>query len=366
MSSGIFATFLLLATGLAAAASDAGQGPAEIRKATSGPAYEALAAKSGALLEARDAAGLAAHLAALEGDTELQTPAREKLLHDTLMAMGEIEPDDAARNEVARLKRFRSITRAARAEHGHTESYLLFDVSAAARFAERQWDENSARKAALAAIERSDSILLERYVSGDGATRRGIEQAVATSTPEQLISYGGQLAARLRKGQPVARLAAATAVRTTDVSLMLAVLADAPPQVALHALHRLRPGDWHGQTLSLLTAAAARPAIASAAMLRLGELTDREPEARALLLDAFGSAHGSSAAAAVARTGADDMIDELARVLDSADSDLARRQALLGLRLADTPRARTHLAIFAARPDTPAHLAEEVPAWLRD
>jgi len=366
MSSAIVIFFLLLTGGSAAAAGGADPNLAEARKTSSGPSYAALAAKSTALIDARDASGLAAHLAAVKGNPALETPVRERLLHDTLMGMRDIEPDAAARAEVARLRGYRSVTRAVRAEHGHREFYLLYDVGAAARFTDSRWDENIARKAALTAIDRTDPALLDRYVSGSAATRRGIEQAVAESPPETLVGYGAPLTVSLKGGQPIARLAEVTATRTSDATLMLAALSEAPPQVAVHALTRMRFEDWPGQLLPLLAAAAARPETASAAMLQIGLLTDREPQARRLLLDALGSAHGSSAAAALARTGADDMVDELGRLLDSADSDLARRQALLGLRLADTPRARSHLAAFAARPDAPAHLVAEVPAWLRD
>lgn len=338
----------------------------KVAESIGGARYEQLAAKSASLLEGKNMGGLTAHLQQLKTDPGLSEPAREKLLRETLLGLATIGPTPPLRAAVGSLTGYQVRTWLVMEEHGHPQPYPAYDVAAAAKFVERRWQETAAREMAATALDQGDLAAIDAYLGGTEAARRGIEEAFSAAGPARLAAFSGELADRLASGQPVAGLAVTAALASGDARLWQTVVRDAPPEAATRAVVEFDPSAWGSQATALLAGATLREETASAAMLRLAPFAGSEPAARRLLFDALGGPRGASAAAALARSADAGIIDQLAAVLDQAGDPLARRRALLALRLARDGRADDHLAAFARRPDAPAELVAEVPSWLRD
>lgn len=339
---------------------------AELARSAATPRYGQMAARTARLIQDADTAGLAAHLHQLNADPDLDRPARERLLRETVLALSGLEPTPALSDAVSGLTAFQARTWIATEEHGHAERYPAYDVAAAAKFVQQRWQENHTRETATRGIRAGDTAVIDAYVGGSRAVRRGLEEAFSAATPAQLATFSGALAHRLSAGQPVAGLAAAAAAAGVDRRLWETVLREAPPGPALWAIARFDAGAWGGQAVAVLTGATRRDEIASAALLKLGPLAGSDPAAARVLFEALDGPHGASAAAALARGADAGIVDQLAGLLREPADEPAQRRALLALRLADDSRAREHLAAFARRPDAPPALVAEVPAWLRD
>lgn len=332
--------------------------------AAGGPRYEQMARKSATLIAQSDMGGLAAHLRQLQSDEALNDAARERLLRETVLDLATLTPQSEIKAEIRSLSGYQAKAWIIDDEHGHAERFPAYDVAAAARFVEQRWQEIAARKTAAEAIVRSDIAVVDRYIGGSAAGRRGFEEAFAAATPERVTIYADDLQLRLAAGEPVAGLARVVALVSGDRALLQAVILEAPPREALRALAAIDPADGAPGSLAILAAASRRDATASAALLRIAPLATTDPSARRLLFDALDGPHGASAAAALARRGDPGIIDELAEVLNNRRDDLQRRRALLALRLTDDQRARDHLRAFANRPGVPDSLRAEVPSWL--
>ncbi|MGB5210953.1 MAG: hypothetical protein WBO47_04515 [Gammaproteobacteria bacterium] len=328
--------------------------------------YRMLASRSSALVAKADMPALAAHLDSLKTDPALDDASKEKLLRGTLLAMTDLVPDASTADQVRALKSYQSKARIPWNEHGHATSLLASDVAAAARFVEMRWQEIAARKSGLDAISAADSTVIDRYAGGSESERRGIEEAFAAARPELLVNFGNELGSRLDQGEPVAKLASITAIGTRDPGLLESVLRHAPPEQAVQAIVELDVQEWGPQASPALEVGLGRSETASASLLKLAPLSEFDQDARRILVDALSGPHGSSAAAAIARSNQTAMLDQLALLLGSSADEQTQRNALLALRLADNDRARDHLRSFARQADAPPALVAEVPAWLRD
>lgn len=307
-------------------------------------------------------------LAELRRDPALSDAARERLLQDTVLALADTAPDSGLRAEVNALASWTPRTWVWTDEHGHRQEFPLYDVAAAAAFTERRWQEAAAQRATAADLDAGRALdLLARYSTAGAAERRGMEDAVRTVPPAGLAPLRDALLGGLSRGEALGGLALALARRGHDAGLLEAVLLGADGPTALTALRVLDDAAWGGDALGLLETASSRDEIASAALYRIGALLPASPEAGEFLLARLGGPGGATAAHALASAGDPGLIDRLAGILASREAtELRRRHALLGLRLADDDRAEGHLAAFAARPDAPPALVQEVPSWLRD
>jgi hypothetical protein len=360
------ATLLVLVGSGAVAATTAVHLEQAMKAAAGGARATALAEKSAGLIRAGDSRALAAHLRAMKADPDLGPAARERLLHKTTLSAAGMDPDEDLRREVEALADYQSQTWVWTDEHGHRETRPLYDVAAAARQTSRQWAENDARKSAQPMLARSDTSVVLAYSRGNAIERRGMELAFGKADAEQLAAQRDVLSAALADGEPVGELAAITALRTGDEALITQVIAEATPDIALRTVRRIDAGEWSGRSSGLLAEAARRPETASASLLALGRLTGTDPGATAQLFSALGQPAGVSAAAALARTGSDDVARRLGAILGSDRDETTRRQALLGLRLMDSAAADDELRAFARDPASPEALVGEVPSWLRD
>jgi hypothetical protein len=363
----ILITTLILLMGPGAVAAPKAVPVEQAMKAAAGGATaKALAEKSSGLIHAGDSRGLAAHLRAMKADPDLDPAVRERLLHKTTLSASGMDPDEDLRREVETLTGYQSQTWVWTDEHGHRETRPLYDVAAAARQTGRKWAENDARKSAQPLLARSDTSIVLAYARGDAIERKGLELAFGKADADQLAAQRDELSTALADGEPVGELAAISALRTGDAALMRQVIAEAAPDVALRSVRRIDVGEWPGQSSGLLAEAARRPETASAALLALGRRTGADPGATAQLFSALGQPAGASAAAALARTGSDDVARQLGAILGSAGYETTRRHALLGLRLMDSATAEDELRAFARDPASPPALVTEVPSWLRD
>jgi hypothetical protein len=333
---------------------------AETSKGIDGVAYQRMAGKMNTLAAAADVTGLTSHLQVLKSDSELDDPTREKLLRETLLVIAEFKPDASTRDSVRALNSYQSKAYIWRSEHGHREKELLYDVAAAARFAEARWEENESFRSASIELTNDGHNIVDRYTRASSIEKRGIEEAFRTADTSSIERQRGMLIARLRSGEAVGPLSLVVARRLADTELYAAVLEYADSATALDAIAQLPLDSTELNSLSLLETATTRADIRSAALLAIGRRVDRSPAAADALFAKLGTDGGASAATALARSADPASIDRLAEVLGSDAPELERRHALLGLRLARTVQAERHLAVFEADPDAPAVLVREV------
>jgi len=328
--------------------------------------YRILANKSATLVDQGDMPALAAHLQSLKADPALDNASKERLLRGTLLALGDLEPDASAVAEVRALTSYQSTARMPWTEHGRTGSFLIADVAAAARFTELRWQETAARKSASDAISGADNAVIELYVGGSASERTGIEEAFAAASPDSLANFVGELDFRLGQGDSVTGIARIAAIATRNSDLLGSVINHSTPEDAVQTIVLLDTQDWGLEALPVLEIGVNRQETASASLLKMGPFASTDPDARRIVLDALGGPHGASAAAALARANETAILDQLATLLNTSGDELTRRHALLGLRLADSDRARTHLRSFVKQADAPPALVAEVPTWLQD
>jgi hypothetical protein len=328
--------------------------------ASGGVSYEQMASKTTGLAEAGDVAGLASHLQSLKTDSDLTDAAREKLLRKTLLIMADVQPDNNARNTVRALRSYPSKTYVWRNEHGHRERELLYDVAAAARFAEKRWNENESFRRASSQLNASDYGVVTAYLNASADDRSGIERAFRSADLSALERHKTELITSMRSGDAAGPLSLIAASRLDDAGLYRAVLENADAATALDAIAEIQLAATDTVALSLLELAATRPDIRSAALLAIGRQVGRSPQAEDVLFSTLGREGGASAAAALARTADPAVVDRLAQVLNSDSVEMERRHALLGLRLAPGERAARHLEMFGSDPGSPQALVREV------
>ena len=322
--------------------------------------YQQMASKTNELAAAGDVAGLATHLRRLKTDSDLNDAAREKLLRKTLLNMADVQPDNNARNAVRALRTYPSKTYVWRDEHGHREKELLYDVAAAARFAEKRWNENESYRHASAQLDTGGFGVITAYMDASTDDRNGIEKAFRSTDLVALERHRAELVASMRSGDPVGPLSLIVAGRLDDAGLYRAILEHADATTALDAITEIQAISTDTVALPLLEIAAARPDTRSAALLAIGRQVGRSPAAEDLLFSRLGHEGGASAASALARTADPAVVDRLAQVLNSDNPEMVRRHALLGLRLAPGERAAKHLGTFASNPGAPQELVKEV------
>ena len=357
---------LLLVHAASATAEKGGMPLGQAMKTASGPAFEARAEEIRTVVQSGDAAELANLLADFKSDAIVDPPVRERALYESLKAAALLRPDDRLRQLVDGLTNYQSETLIWTDDHGHREYRPLFDIAVTARYVNRVWTENEARDQAAQAIRTRQLMVISQYPTISADQKRGVIEAFQSAVRSDLLPYRSALLGALAEGLPVHDLAAAVAWKTTDSELLSEVILYGPPELALKSLQVIEEAQWAGQRLPLLSLAANRPEIQSAAMLTIGRLGVTDPSATEILFSFLGTPAGPSAAVALARAAQPDVISRLNRILQRHPHERTRRHALLGLRMIDSPAARDALSAFARQPSAPAELVTEIPAWLRD
>ncbi len=325
-----------------------------------------LARKIHLLADAGDATGLAHHMAAMKADPGLSDPARERLLHESAMAAARLQPDNALEAEIGALAIYQSRTLIWADEHGYRETRPLYDFAATTRHVRRLWTEEWSRSRTVHLLAAGDIDIVDQYARAPVAERVGAAAAFREAPVGQLTVLQPVLMNALEQGGAVDGLAIIVAAKIHDAALMEKVLSEGTADTARQAIDTIQSPEWAGESSRLLEAAATRQDVASAAVLALGRLGATDRGAVDFLFRSLGGLSGPSAAAALARLGDGNIVSRLSDLLRSEGDETIRRNALLGLRLADSPAAAEALAAFARDPDAPSRLVAEVPQWLRD
>jgi len=360
---------LVLALGLAAGPALAARvvDPASARREVSSPLVAAQDAELAALAAAGRGTELAARLERIAHDQMLTDVAREWLLDRGLHALARLAPTPAARASVTRLAVRRPVV-FTRVDPDHGDRATpLYDTGATARFVLREWDRAAARS--MAAVElaagRTDAISRFAAAAAGSAAADGIADAYRAAPALALAAQRAVVAEALAAGQRVDALALVVAERLADPGLFGLVIDHADEPVALEAIAAAARTLDAGTALELLSRAAQRAEIASAAVLEIGRLAKDDGAARRFLLDAVAEPDvGPSAAAALARLGDPAVSAELGRQLATTRDDGTRRRLVLALKLDASPSARAELARFAKSGAGPAPLQKEVRQWL--
>ena len=363
---------LALALGLGGQAAHAARivDPASARQAIAFPAVKAQDAELAAFAARKDAAALAARLEVIARDRTLTDVAQEWLLDRGLHALARLAPTREARASVVRLAARRP-TVYTRVDPDHGERATpLYDAGATAHFVLRNWDRNAAREPAKAELAAGAVAGVDRFASRSAAQSAdpisaGIADAFRRAPIAQLPGQRAAIVESLARGRRVDELALILAERLADRALFGLVFDNADEPVALAAVASVSRSLDAQSALEALALASRREAIASAAVLWIGQLARNDAAARQFLFDSVSARDiGPSAAAALAALHEPAITAEIGRRLAAAQSEDTRRLLVLALRLDASPIARAELERFAKTERGSAQLQKEVRQWL--
>lgn len=306
------------------------------------------------------------HLEALATDTSLHPVAKERLVHDAAMLCSQAPPTPAVRAYVATLADRTPATYVWLDEGHHQVTVPLFDVGAAARFALRRWDAMAVRDKTILDLARGATDYLAMRPT-DEAGRQGMLEAFEQAQTRVLLQQRDAIATALRTDSSLDRIALVVARRLGDKALFLDLAALARPTWAVRMVADIRSNLAPQEAFEVLRAAGARPAISSAALLQMGPLAGESPVVAQYLLQSLGDREkGGSAAVALSRLKDPAIARELGSLLNSADGLVAKRRAVLALKLDGGPAALSELHKFVANPRASATVKQEVEKWLTD
>jgi hypothetical protein len=363
----MLATLILLAAAWTAPSGGVVIDVAGARRATGEPVAAAAQARMQQLAGRGGSDALVDELRRVLADPALEPVGREWLLESGLHALRALPATPATRALASELA-----TRAPRVfirvepEHGR-QAVPLYDVGAAARYALRDWERAEARVAATRSLSlgSNDALMSWQREAARSAVRDGIADAFAAAGAGTLERQRPAIAAAIRSGRDVDAVALVLARRLRDAELFSLIIGYAEPASALAALQwALRDLD-PGASVDVLSVAADRQPIASAALLAAGRLASAEPAARELLFRRLADpVSGESAAAALARLDDPGIAAQLAMRLQTTKDEPTRRRVALALKLNGGAKARDALAeLIETRQGSP-ELRREVAAWL--
>lgn len=298
------------------------------------------------LADRDDAAGLSSMLEQIDGDAKIDPAVRDHLLEATLLAMSRTTPTPAARAAANRY-RSRPVRSFVRLHEQRGQPVVpLYDLAAAARLTISVWDTADAEESVAIALRdalwQPDDFLrprrgisLEAWQAGTRRAFESVDRQFVVATKSALLQSQG-----MTDGYDPLLLAAAA--RLGDAELYDAVIAQGAARYGREAIRSVYRSLTAGDAAKLLINAAARPELASAAILELGARFSTEKEIRSWLLNRLGDpADGASAALALARAADDDILGDI-RVLilgDAAESTKLR--AALVLRISESAAAQS-------------------------
>lgn len=213
----------------------------------------------------------------------------------------------------------------------------LVDVGAAARVVLRQWRRREAAVTTAQSLrQRQPSALAEYFVAGP-ERRQGVLDAIAAGGLDLLAYRDEAWASFAAPGGD--ELAAAVGVALADEALLVRVVTEGTAPVALRLLRSEHTRLGKRVRLTLLHNALQRPALASAALFAIADMSpgDAEP----LLWESLGDAVlGATAATIIARDADRHTLSRLAAMIDSDAPLLTRQRAALALALSDDAEAQ--------------------------
>lgn len=308
----------------------------------------------------------------LQADEQLTLPAQERLLWDFAIALRERSPTAAGRRALQWLSGYQSRIFVAHEESRGLMGIPLYRVAAAARGTLTVWEQRQALAEAQAALAGGQTRRALPASAGDAPANDGsaegllgLRQALETAPMEQIIPVRERVLLEMRASAELAPVAAVLARRLQDPALFLAVLESDDRLTATRLLPETRLTLSPSQAYAVLTRVASERPLTSMAMMEVGRLAPDLPAAREFLFAKLSDAdQGVSAAASLAAMQDPDVVETLARLLETATDEALLGNALLALRLDGSRQARTVLSQFAKDANAPESLRQEVTKWL--
>lgn len=363
----MFATLILLVAAATAPSGGVVVDMAGARRAASAPAAVAAQARLRQLAARGAPDALADELRHVLADPALEPVGREWLLESGLHALRNLPATPGARALATELAtRPPRIFMRVEPEHGR-HAVPLYDVGAAARYALRDWTRADVRAAAARSLllGSRDALATWRREDGRSAIRDGVADAFLGADARALQQQRPAIVAAMQSGRDVDTLALALARRLHDAELYSLIIGHAEPATAPAAVQSAVRDLDAGSAIDVLTEAADREPIASAALLAAGRLASAEPAARDLLFGRLADpVSGESAAAALARLDDPGVAAELATRLQGTKDEPTQRRIALALKLNGSPPARDALARLVESKQASPQLRKEVAAWL--
>lgn len=341
-----------------------------VRAALDRPAAVAIAAD----LSALEARGAALEIVGLLRERvlagALDEPAREALLDRGIHALAQLPPHPSSRVLVSELlDRKPRVFVLSDPEHG-PRGAPLYDVGAAARFAQQSWVRREAREATAAAVSRRDVAIVAAYAatatSADRDARKaGAVEAFNAAGTADLLALRPALVAAMESGGHADELLLLFARRLADADLYALLFDRADDGTAIRAIAEV-PRVLHADAaVTVLRTAMRRQELASAALLATAELALTHDGARQQLLTSLRHPlHGPSAAAGLGRLNDPALAGDLGRSLARATDETTRRHIALALQFDGSDRARQELQAFVRSGKGSRELRKEVAAWL--
>lgn len=287
--------------------------------------------------------------------------AGERELHRLLLDLrGETAPTPALRAQVEQLRSYTSIalTTPPDPDHGRGRWVPAYNVAAAAGGTLAVWDSGARRDDYRAQLAAGRHDFLREAAAHPADLVPVLQQA----DPALLSALRASAAA-----DTLAPAVAVMAAKLADATLARRLLTLGDDTATLQAMDALAAVLAPAESLSWLQAASRRPALASAAALKIGGLhAPRSAAARQWLFEHLGDPTlGGSCAQALARLPPAQTQAMLQATLDTGRDDLPLRRTLLALQLMRSREAQAQLLAFSSDTRYDAALRGEVAAWLR-
>ncbi len=342
--------------------------PAELEAAIAAPTVLAGKQRIDSTLQSNDALAVLDLLQQLDREPAVDSAGQAFLLHYTLMGLATVPESAAARRSVERFLNAPVAIRVWQHDGAYRLPIDAFDPAAAARFTLGRWNQAAWARRTRAELARGSTQFLLDWVAADrraggGLSPTGVAAALRSVEPAALLSLRQPLAIRMARGERVGPLATIVALRTADAELASAIVWHADTSDALGFLRDAAGTFDQDQRFELLTLAAQRNDLGSAAMYGLAEL--ETGAAQQFLIEQFDSdSLGTSAAAALARNPSPALVRRFAEVVRGAPSMRARERAILALQLAPPVAGEAALASLATDPRVPVELQARIARHL--
>lgn len=324
-----------------------------------------------AIKQFASADALVAELKQIESRPDFSTVEKERVAYDGLRYLSTLTPNAAAWDLIDDLAT-RIPTTYVEHDEGRGRAVPLYDVGALARSVRRNWLTEQAKDRVLAQVITADPAVLQIYdpipiTATDDIDRGSVQRAFDEAPVHALLAYRDDIRNRLVAGQDVELLAASVARRLADKEMFIALILHGSTGVAVRMLATVTSAVPAADAFDVLSEATNRSDIASAALLAMVPLAGSMVSATDYLFSQLGDpGRGASAATALARIGDPATISRLGSMVKNGKDGTVERQAMLALRLNNSPAANQVIQDFVADPSASAQLRTEVSQWQGD
>lgn len=275
-------------------------------------------------------------LIATQGDLPL--PAREKILFQFAVGLGDLPVDSVSPTVLGFLLDYDSRTLLPHEDH-QQYGVPLYNVRAAAAGAIRSWERRAAATEATKQLSQGTQAWLQAYLSGSETQRRGFEDALAALSPDQLRRLAGNAVSLLPGNPEITPIVAECAALLADADLFSELIQNGEGPSLANALRNASVLDLDEQLTLLSQAVLEAPATnAALAMARLAPELLHQRDAEDLLFALLGNADLGAAAALILSRSENPVI--LARLAETAKqtAGLSSTRARLATALAGQNR----------------------------